>query len=116
LAKLRKPLQQKLKKDVMWTWTTNDSKIFRNFKKMCENLPVINLPYEGNDLSLEIDTSNEHWCAVLKIKEERKLCKYYSGSFNKTECNYPMMEKGILTVIRGNEKFLIFLAPKPFLI
>ena len=33
LAKLRKPLQQKLKKDVSWTWTANDSKIMQNFKR-----------------------------------------------------------------------------------
>jgi len=53
---------------------------------------------------------------VLKIKQGEKLCKYYSGSFNKAESNYPTMKKEILTVIRGIEKFLIFLAPKPFLI
>jgi len=27
LAKLRKPLQQKLKKEVSWIWTTNDTKM-----------------------------------------------------------------------------------------
>ena len=31
LAKLRKSLQQKLKKEVSWTWTTNDLKIIQNF-------------------------------------------------------------------------------------
>jgi len=54
--------------------------------------------------------------AVLKIKEGGKLCKYCSGSFNKAECNYPITKKENLTVIRGIEKFLIFFAPKPFLI
>ena len=43
LTKLKKSLQQKLKKDVSWTWSTNDSKIIQNFKKMCKNLPVLNL-------------------------------------------------------------------------
>ena len=33
LAKLRKPLQQKPKNEVSWTWTTNDAKIVQNFKK-----------------------------------------------------------------------------------
>jgi len=116
LAKLRKPLQQKLKKDVSWTWTANDSKIMQNFKKMCKNLPVLNLPNEEDDLVLETDVSSEHWSAVLKIKEGEKICKYYGGSFNKAKCNYPVMENEILAVIRGIEKFLIFLAPKPFLI
>jgi len=94
----------------------SDSNIIQNFKKICKNLHVLNFPNEGNDLVLETDAINEHWSTVLKIKDEEKLSKYYSGSFNKAECNYPMMEKEILAVIRGIEKFLIFLASKPFLI
>ena len=34
----------------------------------------------------------------------------------KEESNYPTMEKKILVVIRGIEKFLAFLSLKPFLI
>jgi len=83
---------------------------------MCKNLLVLNLSNEGDNLILEIEASNEHWSIVLKIKEGEKLCKYCSGSFNKVECNYPMMEKEIFVVIRGIEKFLIFLVPKHFLI
>jgi len=83
---------------------------------MCKNLPILNLPNQKDDLILETVASNEHWTAVLKIKEGEKLCKYYSGSFNKAECNYPTMEKEIFAVIRGIEKFLIFLALKPLLI
>ena len=77
--------------------------MMQNFKKMCKNLLVLNLPNEGDDLVLEIDVSNEHQSAVLKIKEGEKLCNYYSESFNKAECNYPTMEKEILAVIRGME-------------
>ena len=55
----------------------------QNFKKMCKNLPVLNLPNEEDDLILETDASNEHWSVVLKIKEGEKLYKYCSGSFNK---------------------------------
>jgi len=78
---------------------------------MCKNITVLNLPNKGDDLVLEIDASNEHWSAVFKIKEGEKLCKYCCGSFNKAECNYPMMEKEILTVIREIDKFSIFLDP-----
>ena len=58
LAKLRKPLQQKLKKEVSWIWTINDTKIIQNFKKICKNPPILNLPNKGDDLVLETDTSN----------------------------------------------------------
>ena len=82
---------------------------------MSKNLPVLNLHNEADDLILETNASNEHWSALLKIKGE-KLYKYCNGSFNRVECNYPTMEKEIFIVIRGIEKFLTFLAPKPFLI
>ena len=36
---------------------------------MYKNLPVLNLPNEGDDLILETGASNEHWSVVLKIKE-----------------------------------------------
>jgi len=90
-------------------------KIVKNFKKICKNLPVLNLPKERDKSILETDTSNEHWDAVLKIKKE-KLYKYCSGNFNEVECNYPTMEKEILAITRGIKKFLIFFARKPFLI
>ena len=88
----------------------------QNFKKMCKNLPILNLPNEEDDQILETDANNEHQSAILKIKQGEKLCKYCIESFNKVEYNYPRMEKEFLSVIRGIEKFLIFLASKSFLI
>jgi len=60
---------------------------------MCKTLPVLNLPNEGVDLILKTNAINERWSTVLKIKEGEKLCKHYSGSFNKAESTYPTMEK-----------------------
>ena len=47
-------------KEVSWTLTPSDSKIVQNFKKMCKNLPILNLPNEGDDLILKTDASDEH--------------------------------------------------------
>ena len=116
LAQSRKPLQQKLRKEAKWSWSSQDTKIVKDLKILCKKLPVLTLPTNDDDLVLETDASNEHWSAVLKIKNGEKLCRYSSGSFNKAECNYPTMQKEILAVIRGLEKFLIFLAPKQYLV
>jgi len=35
-------------------------RLFKTSKKMCKNLPILNLPNEGDDLILETDASNEH--------------------------------------------------------
>ena len=51
---------------------------------MLKNLHVLNLLNEEDDLVHETDTSNEHWSAVLKIKEGEKLCKYYTKKQNAT--------------------------------
>jgi len=59
-AKLRKPLQQKPKKEVRWIRIINDSKIVQNLQYMCKNLPVLNLLNEKDDLILEIDVNNKH--------------------------------------------------------
>jgi len=83
---------------------------------MCKNLPILNLFNKKDYLILEIDINNQHWSAILKLKEGEKLCKYYYATFNKAKFHYPMIQKEILTVIRGIEKFLNFLDPKPFLI
>ena len=48
---------------------------------------------EGDDLVFETNGSNEHWSAVLKIKEGEKLCKYCSGSFNKTNATIRQWKK-----------------------
>jgi len=68
LAKLRKPLQRKLMKEISWIWTSSDTKIVQNFEKRCKNLYVLNLPNEENDFILETDASNKHWIIVLKIE------------------------------------------------
>ena len=75
--------------------------MIKTSKRRVKNLVVLNLPNEADDLVLQTDANNEYWSAVLKIKEEEKLCKYYNGSFNKAECNYPTMEIEILAIIRG---------------
>ena len=92
-------MQQKLKKEVTWTWTPNSLKIAKNFKKMYKNRSILTLPNEGDDLTLETKVINDHWSIVFKIKEGEKLCKYCRGSFNKAESNYPIMEKEILIQI-----------------
>jgi len=49
------------------------------------------LPNERDDLTIETNASNEHWSAVLKIKEGEKLYKCHNGSFSKAEYNYPIV-------------------------
>jgi len=47
----------------------SDAKTVQNLIKICTNLLVLNLPNEEDYLVLETDVRNEHWFAVVKIKE-----------------------------------------------
>ena len=56
------------------------------------DLPILTLPNEDDELVLETDASDYHWGVVLKLKKDNKLCRYSSGSFNKAECNYIVID------------------------
>ena len=55
-----------------------------------KNFPCLDLPSDSDDLVLEIDASNNSWCAVLKIKGRKPeaICKYWSRTFKSAELNY----------------------------
>ena len=72
LAKIRKPLQKKLKKDESWTWNSANSTLEGFLKEKCKDLPTLTLPNENDELVLETDESNNHCSAILKIKENNQ--------------------------------------------
>lgn len=68
---MRKPLQAKLKKDVQWYWTEEDSTFMRKLKKqVISEIPVLCLPSEKDFMILETDASDDSWGAILKCRKE----------------------------------------------
>ena len=45
-----------------------------------------------------------------------EICRYTSRTFNNNKINYDINEKELLVIIKGINKFEIFLLPKPFII
>lgn len=119
ISEIRKPLQKKLKKDVIFNWKKEDTDYINKIKKKLVNLPPLYLPSEEDYMILETDASGEHWGAVLKAKTpngEEKLCRYTSGTFQGPEINYHSNEKEYLAVKKGITKFRIYLISKEFLV
>ncbi|KAL2505819.1 RNA-directed DNA polymerase [Abeliophyllum distichum] len=107
LAKMRTPLQKKLKKDHKWNWTKDDSNYVRKIKAKLKNLPPLYHPYKDDKMIIETDASHEFWGAALKAvtdENEEKLCNYASGTFNTAEKNYHINEKEILAMRKGYYK------------
>ncbi|KAL2460949.1 orf y [Abeliophyllum distichum] len=59
LAKMRTPLQKKLKKDHKWNWTKDDSNYVRKIKAKLKNLPPLYHPHKDDKMIIETDASQE---------------------------------------------------------
>ena len=70
---------------------------------------------EKDNLILQTDVSDKHWAAILKTNLG-EICRYASGTFNNNQINYDINEKELLAIIKGINKFEIFMLPKPFII
>ena len=128
LSKERATLQKKLKKDVPWTWTRDDTLLVQHIKKYSKNLPTLYNPTSKDYIIVETDASNDVWAGCMKaIKgcdlypekggKEEVLCKYISGTFSSpAEKNYHITEKETLAALRVLQKWRIDLLPKIFTI
>ena len=58
LAKERRMLQLKLKKDAPWHWTEEDKLMVERLKVFCQNLPELYNPSEDNIIIVETDALN----------------------------------------------------------
>ena len=73
------------------------------------------MPNENDNLILQTDASDKYWAAILKTNLG-EICRYTSGTFNNNHINYDINEKELLAIIKGINKFEVFLLPKPFII
>ena len=119
---MRKPLQAKIKKDVKWEWTEENTKYIDKIKKKITVLPPMYIPKEEEKLIIETDASQTYWGGILKaetfIENNRieKICAYASGTFQGAQLNYHSNELEILAIIKTIKKFAIYLIPQEFII
>ena len=73
------------------------------------------MPNENDNLILQTDASDKYWVAILKTNLG-EICRYTSGTFNNNQINYDINEKELLAIIKGINKFEVFLLHKPFII
>lgn len=116
LAKDRKILNQQLTNNPQ-PWSQHHTDAVQRLKDQCTKLPYLRLPTNGT-LILETDASEEFWGAVLKeeIHGMTYICRYASGKFISAEMNYHSTHKELLAIIRGIEKFRLFLQEQEFII
>nr|UCJ01189.1 putative reverse transcriptase [Strawberry vein banding virus] len=119
IANLRSPLQVKLKKEIIWSWTEKDTETVRKIKSLVKSLPDLYNPSPEDKPIIECDASDDHWGAVLKAKlpeGKEVICRYASGTFKPAEKNYHSNEKEILSIIKAIKAFRAYILPYKFLV
>ena len=123
LPKLRKPLQELIKKHNKFEWTEEHTNTIKSLKTKVDNLPKLRLPKEDDLLELYTDASDIGWGAVLIAyekddldKEKPLICGYTSGTWKPNEKNYHINEKELLAVKFGIKRFHYHLLPVKFIV
>ena len=102
-AQVARPLNNLLKKDVLFKWKEAQQYVFDMLKEKFTTAPVLAYPDNNCQFCLECDAFNYATGAVLSILKEDKWhpVSYHSHSMLPEERNYPIADKEMLSVIRA---------------
>jgi hypothetical protein len=103
VTEILKPLQNLLKKDVPWMWSSSQEAAIANVKKLVTKAPVLSFYDPDKELILENDASEYGLGSALF--QEGKPVAYASRSLTSAERNYAQIEKEMLAISFGLEKF-----------
>ena len=104
-VQVARPLNNLLKKDVVFKWKETQQHMFDMLKEKFTIAPVLAYPNNDCQFCLESDASNYTTGAVLSILKEDKWhpVPYHSHSMSPEEQNYLIADKEMLSVIRALE-------------
>ncbi|KAE9022197.1 hypothetical protein PR003_g9909 [Phytophthora rubi] len=119
-AEIERPLTNLLKKDAVWSWSSEAQQAFEAIKSSLQSAPILVLPDEDNPFSKVCDASDfAIGCALLQVDAERRerVVSFQSRQLKAAEKNYPVHDKELLAMKYALVKFRVhLLGQKPFVI
>ncbi|UYV80755.1 hypothetical protein LAZ67_19001644 [Cordylochernes scorpioides] len=109
-ARLRTPLVNLLKRDVMWVWDDECQKAFTSLKESLTTHPTLHLYQEGLPCQVYCNASTLGIAGVLKqVYPDRKTCtvQNFIRSLRSHERNYSISELECLAIVEGVDKFRV---------
>ena len=103
LSDILQPLHMLTKRDVTWTWSESQESAFQSVKQLITNTPVLAYYDPNKELVLENDASEYGLGSALF--QCGKPIAFASRSLTDTERHYAQIEKEMLAVTFGLEKF-----------
>ncbi|GMF33555.1 unnamed protein product [Phytophthora fragariaefolia] len=119
-ADMARPLTNLLKKDAVWSWTSEAQQAFEAIMSSLQSAPILALPDENRLFSVVCDASDfADGCALLQVDAEgrERVVSFQSRQLKAAEKNYPGHDKEFLAMKYVLVKFRVhLLCQKPFMI
>ncbi|KAE8997137.1 hypothetical protein PR002_g19120 [Phytophthora rubi] len=100
-AEMARPLTNLLKKDAVWSWTSEAQQAFEAIKSSLQSAPNLALPDEERPFSVVCDASDfAIGCALLQVDAEgrERVVSFQSRQFKAAEKNYPVHDKELVAM------------------
>ncbi|UYV64968.1 hypothetical protein LAZ67_3002593 [Cordylochernes scorpioides] len=118
-ARLRAPLNNLLKKDVVWIWDEACQKAFIDLKGNLTQHPILHLYKEGLPCQVYCDASTLGIAGILKqVHPDGNVypVQFFSRTLRPHEKNYSISELECLAIVESVEKFRNYLMGRKFTI
>ncbi|KAE9000695.1 hypothetical protein PR001_g18720 [Phytophthora rubi] len=119
-AEMARPLTNLLKKDAVWSWTSEAQLAFEAITSSLQSAPILALPDEDRLFSVVCDASDfAIGCALLQVDAEgrERVVSFQSRQIKAVEKNYTVHDKELLAMKYALVKFRVhLLGQKPFVI
>ena len=103
LADSMEPIQRLTSKDELWSWIEEQDKAFQEVQMMVTEAPILNYYDPSSPLAIQCDARQKGLGAALLQKQ--KPVAYASRALTDTETWYAQIEKEMLAIVYGLEKF-----------
>jgi RNase H-like domain found in reverse transcriptase len=103
-SELAQPLNNLMKKDKKFEWTTECREAFDTMKKRFMEEPVLLMPDQSKPFQIKSDTSKVATGAVLTqldLNGDRHPVAFLSKTFSETERKYEIYDQELLGIIRA---------------
>lgn len=103
MSKINAPLRELLRNDVPWQWHPEHDEAFSNVKEILTTAPVLKFFDISEPVTLQVDASLQGLGACL-FQNDRPVA-YASRSLTPAEKNYANIERELLGIVYGCERF-----------
>ncbi|XP_063962569.1 uncharacterized protein K02A2.6-like [Lytechinus pictus] len=111
LSDLCEPLRKLTQKDVTWWWAEVHDRAVTEIKKLVTAEPVLQYYDPSKELTLQADASDTGLGAALM--QEGRPVAFASRALTDTETRYAQIEKELLAVVFGLQRFHVYTYGRP---